>query len=187
MKVILIQDVNNLGEEGDIAEVAPGYARNFLFPRKMASMYSAQGVALLASKKAAIEKKKEDKRQAAISDREKILASVVELSMPCGDNGKLFGSVSSQMIIEELAKIGVSIERKKVDVPGHLIKTVGDYKVNIKLYGNEIAELKITIKGISASERAQAARKNAPEARKEPEVHTDPDFLREYDASKPPR
>lgn len=153
MKVILNVDVSTLGEEGDIVDVAPGYARNFLLPKKMVVLHNAQNLNILANRKTAIEKKKEDKRKAAASDKEKILAAAVVLQMPAGENGKLFGSVTSQTISEELAKLDVHVEKKKIEVPGHILKHTGDYKVNIKLYGNENAELKVQIVAMAEADR----------------------------------
>jgi large subunit ribosomal protein L9 len=158
MKVILKQDVPNLGEEGDILVVAPGYARNYLFPRQLAGQYNTTNLALLEARKAHIEKAKESKRKLAESDREKIQTTPVILSFPAGENGKLFGSVSNIAIAEELSRLGVHIERKKIEVPGHIIKSVGDYKIRVKLYGGEDAELKLTVK---AQEDPKAHARNA--------------------------
>ena len=153
MKVILNADVTTLGEEGDIVDVAPGYARNFLLPKKLVVLHNAQNLTILANRKATIEKKKEDKRKAAASDKEKILAAALVLQMPAGENGKLFGSVTSQTIAEELAKLDVIVEKKKIEIPGHILKHTGDFKVNIKLYGNENAELKVQIVAMAEADR----------------------------------
>jgi large subunit ribosomal protein L9 len=153
MKVILNADVANLGEEGDIVDVAPGYARNFLMPKKLVVLHNAQNLAALTTRMAAIEKKKADKRKAAASDKEKINAAQIVLQMPAGENGKLFGSVTNGNIADELAKLGVTVEKKKIEVPGHVLKSTGDYKVHVKLYGNEVAELKVTINAQTEAER----------------------------------
>ena len=153
MKVILNQDVPNLGEEGEILEVAPGYARNYLIPKKLVSMHSPQNIAILAGRKAAIERKREEKRKSAASDKEKIIASTIVLHMPSGEGGKLFGSVTSATVADELAKLGVAIERKKIEVPGHVLKHTGDFKLSVKLYGNETAELKVQILPLEESKK----------------------------------
>jgi len=153
MKVILNADVSTLGEEGDIVDVAPGYARNFLLPKKLVVLHNAQNLTILANRKATIEKKKEDKRKAAASDKEKIQAASLVLQMPAGENGKLFGSVTSQTIAEELAKLDIQVEKKKIDIPGHILKQTGDYKLTVKLYGNESAELKVQIVAMTEAER----------------------------------
>ncbi len=153
MKVILNADVANLGEEGDIVDVAPGYARNFLLPKKLVVLYNNQNLSALETRKAAIEKKKEDKRKAAASDKEKLLSTVIVLQMPAGEHGKLFGSVTNANISDELSKMGIHIEKKKIEIPGHVLKQTGEYKVHVKLYGNDSAELKVQISAMSEAER----------------------------------
>lgn len=146
MKIILSQDVYNLGEEGDVCVVANGYARNFLIPQKMAVLSNKQNTAVFESQKAAIEKRKEEKRADSAGLKEKIEAITLELTVSTGDTGKLFGSVTNANIAEELKKSGVVIERKKIDLPDHTLKTVGEFVAKIKLYGSESADLKIIIK-----------------------------------------
>lgn len=156
MKVILNTDVQNLGEDGDIVEVAPGYARNYLLPRKLVSLHNVQNLALLGARKAAIEKKKEDKRKAALGVKEKIAGLVLTISMPAGDTGKLFGAVTSHTIADELAHLDIQVERKKIEIPGNVIKHTGDFKAQIKLYGNEVADLKVQVKGVAVKKSGEA-------------------------------
>lgn len=146
MKIILSQDVYNLGEEGDVFVVANGYARNFLIPQKMAVLFNRQNTAIFESQKAAINKRKKEKRAASAGLKEKIEAITLELKVSTGDTGKLFGSVTNANIAEELKKAGVVIERKKIELPQHTIKMVGEFIAKIKLYSSESADLKIVIK-----------------------------------------
>jgi len=146
MKIILNQDVYNLGEEGDVCVVSNGYARNFLIPQKLALIFNKQNKAMFESRKALIEKRKEEKRLASAGLKEKIEAITLELKVSSGDTGKLFGSVTNANIVEELKKEGITIERKKIELPGHTIKTVGVFNVKVKLYGNETADLKLVVK-----------------------------------------
>ncbi len=145
MKIILNQDVYNLGEEGDVCVVANGYARNFLIPQKLASIFNKQNSAIFESRKVAIEKRKEEKRLASAGLKEKIESITLELKVSSGDTGKLFGSVTNAKIAEELKKSGVIVERKKIELPGHTIKMVGEFVAKVKLYGNETADLKIVV------------------------------------------
>ena len=145
IKVILNQDVYNLGEEGDVREVAAGYARNYLIPQGLALSHSRQNVAYFEQRKEAIEKRKQEKREQAKGLRERIESKVLEIEMPAGDTGKLFGSVNSATIAEKLATEGITIERKKIDVPDSSIKMIGDYEVRIRLYGDEVAEIKVQV------------------------------------------
>lgn len=146
MKIILNADVKHLGEEGDVKVVANGYYRNFLFPRNLAVPYNEATVAYFESRKAEIEAKKEAKRAASASLKEKLEALALEISSPAGNNGKLYGAVTSQSVMELLAKNGFEIERKKIEVPGLTIKTTGHYKVTIKLYEAQTAEVQLTVK-----------------------------------------
>lgn len=146
MKIILSKDVYNLGEEGDVCVVANGYARNFLIPQKMAVLFNRQNTAIFESRKAAINKRKKEKRAASAGLKEKIEAITLELKVSTGDTGKLFGSVTNANIAEELKKAGVVIERKKIELPQHTIKMVGEFIAKIKLYSSESADLKIVIK-----------------------------------------
>jgi large subunit ribosomal protein L9 len=147
MRVILNQDVPNLGELGDVKEVAPGYARNFLFPRSLAFAHNAKAVALFEKRKAEIETLKAQKRSASAGLKEKIEAEELSLTVPAGANGKLYGAVTTHTIADELAKKGIEIERKRIEILGHTIKTVGPYKVLIRLYEKDEATLKLVIVG----------------------------------------
>lgn len=162
MKVILNTDIASLGEEGDIINVSPGYARNYLLPKGMVSMYNKTNLAVLESRMKAIEKRKEEKRQNALSLKERLNGTTLQFNMPAGDNGKLFGAVTSQMIVDELAKQGMEVERKKVEIPGHTLKTLGNYKLKIKLYGDHDADLGVDIQkeGGKADAAPAAAAKN---------------------------
>jgi large subunit ribosomal protein L9 len=145
MKVILNQDVPGLGEEGDIKDVANGYARNYLLPKNFALPYSKQNLSRLETRKVAIENRKEEKRREAMSIKERLESEELTFTMPAGDSGKLFGSVNNAMVVQELEKRGYSIEKKRVEVPEHNIRMIGSYKVKVKLYGNEEAQLNVVV------------------------------------------
>jgi large subunit ribosomal protein L9 len=147
MKIILNQDVPNLGEMGDAKTVANGFARNFLFPKGFALPFNARTVAVFEKRKAEIEAHKEEKRKASSSLKEKVESEELVLTMPAGANGKLFGAVTSQTIADELYKRGVEMDRKKIDVPDKVIKSAGNYKVIIHLYEKDEAILKVNVVG----------------------------------------
>ncbi len=153
MKIILNEDVYNLGEEGDVCDVARGYARNYLFPKKLAFPHTKENIANFESRRAAIEKRKEDKRQQALSLKERLDGKEVVIKMNAGQSGKLFGSVTSTMIVEELQKEGIEVEKKKIDFKSHTIKMVGVYPVKVKLYDNNEAELKLKVISQSGMEQ----------------------------------
>jgi len=145
MKVILNKDLATLGEEGDVKEVAKGYARNYLFPRGIALPYTPRMVKLIEGRRAEIESRKEQKRLDARGIKEKLDSFELSLTMPAGANGKLYGAVTNQTIADELVKNGFQIERKRIELAGNGFKSVGKYKAIIKLYENQTAEISIII------------------------------------------
>lgn len=165
MKVILNKDVKHLGEEGDTKVVADGYARNFLFPRKLALPYTPAVVKLFEGRKAEIEARKAQKRADAASNRDKIEALNLSVTVPASATGKLYGAVSTQTVVDLLAKEGFEYERKRIEIPGVAIKTTGKYKVTVKLYENVNAELHLEVLGQVDQKSAQTEKK--PRAKKE--------------------
>jgi large subunit ribosomal protein L9 len=147
MKVILNKDFSTLGEEGDVKEVAKGYARNFLFPRNIALPYTPGMIKVIESRRAEIEARKEQKRKDAMGLKEKLENFELSITMPAGANGKLYGAVTNHTIADELAKNGFQIERKRIELPGSGFKNVGKYKAVIKLYENQSSEISITVIG----------------------------------------
>ena len=145
MKIILNQDVKHLGEMGDVKNVANGYYRNYLFPHGFAVPYNDVTVAYFESRKEEIEARKEQKRKDSASLKEKLEALNVELVMPAGSNGKLYGAVSTQTVADYLNKNGFEIERKRIEIPGLAIKSTGNYHAIIHLYEAQVAEIKIAV------------------------------------------
>ncbi len=146
MKVILNVDVKSLGEEGDVKNVANGYARNYLLPRNLAVPYNDATVLIFEARKAEIEARKEQKRKDSASLKEKLEATTLEIVMPAAANGKLYGAVTTHVVTEAFTKLGFDIERKRVELPGLTIKTVGTYKAIVKLYEAQTAEVKVVVK-----------------------------------------
>ena len=145
MKVILNDDVKHLGEMGDVKNVANGYARNYLFPRMLAVPYNDETVAYFEGKKAEIEERKAKKRADSLTLKEKLEAMTVELTVPAGANGKLYGAVTNLSLAEYFAKNGYEIERKRIEIPGLTIKNVGNYTFKVHLYEANIAEVKLSV------------------------------------------
>jgi len=167
MKVILNADVKSLGEMGDVKNVANGYARNYLFPHGFAVPYNDQTVAYFESRKEEIEARKEQKRKDSASLKEKLEALVVALKVPAAANGKLFGSVSALTVAEFLNKNGFEIERKRIEIPGVTIKSVGNYHCTIHLYESTVAEVKISVEAQYDGSEKKEAPKKADKAAKE--------------------
>ena len=168
MKVILNEDVKHLGEMGDVKVVANGYYRNYLLPRGLVVPYNPETVAYFESKKAEIEARKEQKRKDSASLKEKLEALSVELTMPAGSNGKLYGAVTNLTLAEFFAKNGYEIERKRIDIPGLTIKSTGTYHVTVRLYETQTAEVSVTVKGqLSKEDQEKLEAEKASAASKE--------------------
>lgn len=146
MKIILLEDVKNVGKKGNILEVADGYARNFLIRNKLAVAATEQSKAILEQQKQhKIDQEKEDVKNA---EALKVKLSELTLVFPVktGENGKVFGSVSSKQIGEELLKKHkITIDKRKILDEGPF-NTVGFYNVQIELHKQVIATIKIQLK-----------------------------------------
>jgi len=173
MKVILNKDLSPLGEEGDVKDVAKGYARNYLFPRGIALPYNERTAKLFESRKDEIETRKVQKRGDAAGLKEKLESLNLEITMPAGANGKLYGAVTTQTIVDELAKHGYQMERKKVELPGNSIKNVGKYKAVVKLYENASAEINVSVLGQEIKTETRKAAPARPARRRRDETSHD--------------
>ena len=168
MKIILNNDVVHLGEEGDVVTVKDGYARNYLLPTGAAVIYNKANAAMFQQKAEQIAKRKAEKRAASASLKERLDNVTISLVVKAGESGKLFGSVTSQMVQEALLKEGFEIEKKKLDVPTHAIKMTGTYHIVAHLYENDKAT--ITLNVLSEAEVKAAAKKAAEEAKAKAEA-----------------
>jgi large subunit ribosomal protein L9 len=164
MKVILNKDIPNLGEEGDIKNVARGYARNYLIPNSMVMPHTREAIAILASRRERLDERRVEKQKAALDIKTRLETEDLVLDMPAGDRGRLFGSVTSATIVDALAAQGISIERKRLEIPEKTIKSVGTTRVRVRLYGDEEAELKVVVRAAGAAEAKPEASAPAPEA-----------------------
>ncbi|MCX8063631.1 MAG: 50S ribosomal protein L9 [Candidatus Hydrogenedentes bacterium] len=144
MKVILCQDIEKLGKVGDTVEVSDGYARNYLIPRKLAvSVQSATAAEIKHHLE--IIRKKEAKRRAEYESMAKQLSAItIEFKMRAGAEDKLFGSVTSAMIAEELRRMNFDIDKKQI-VLEEPIKTLGIFCVPIKLGSGVTTEVKVWV------------------------------------------
>ena len=146
MKVILVEDVKALGKKGEMVNVSDGYARNMLFPKKLALEASAKNINDLKLKKAHDEKVAKEQLADARAFAEELAKAQVKVSV--GEGGKVFGSVSSKEIAEAAkAQLGYDIDKKKIQMKDP-IKAVGTTSVAIKLHPKVTAELKVVVEGI---------------------------------------
>lgn len=146
MKVILEKNVKSLGNAGDVVEVSDGYARNYLLPRGLAKPATEGNVKNLKKQKKAEEKKKQGEVERAEALAAKIGNSPVEIETKAGEGGRLFGSVTSKEIGEQLQKQhNIKIDKRKINLK-EPIKSLGVTNVEVKVYPNITGTLKVHVK-----------------------------------------
>lgn len=166
MKVILTEKVKALGTIGEIVNVTAGFARNFLFPKKLAILADEKNSNVVKDKQKALAKKVAAEKDAALAIKKKLEGTTVELIKKVGSNGRLFGAVTSAEIAKELETKGISIERRILSFDGS-IKSLGTYEVKAKLFQDVVAtfNLKVAIDAAMAEqlkkEQAEAQKRNA--------------------------
>ena len=147
MKVILTQDIKGVGKKDEIINANDGYARNFLFPKKMAVEANKQNMSLLQGRKDSANFKKEQDKEKANELKDKISKIMLTIKVKSGENGKIFGSITSKEISTELKKQrNIEIDKKKIMLK-EAIKEQGTFTIEIKLYEGIIGKLKINIIG----------------------------------------
>lgn len=145
MKVVLLKDVPKQGKKGDVIEVSDGYARNFLIPRKLAMEATASILNDIKGKQEAKEFHKQKEKEEAQKIAKKINNISVTLKAKAGDNGKLFGSITSQAISDALKKEhNIKIDKRKINV-GDGLKVTGESKVEVRVYPEIVAKLTVII------------------------------------------
>lgn len=144
MEIILRQTIENLGKPGDIVKVKPGYARNYLLPRGLAYEATPGNRKRIAMEKARLEAAEQERVNAAQSIADKIANVQLTFSARVGDEEKLFGSVTSADIAHQLQAQGFDIEKKQIDLH-EPIKTLGVYKIPIRLHAEVKPEIKVWV------------------------------------------
>ena len=145
MKVIMQKDVKTLGKKGSVVEVSEGYARNYLLPRKLASLADNKSVNEAKTKNDALLFKKQTEIKEAKQLKEKLEKGYIKFKHKIGNNGKLFGSITEKDIAEEIQKVyDVKIDKKKINLKV-AIKELGSYTAEVRLYEGIIAEVKISV------------------------------------------
>jgi large subunit ribosomal protein L9 len=156
MKVILTEEVVGLGEPGKLVDVAPGYARNFLVPRKLAVYANTANVREMEHHKARLERKRQRLVAAARGTAERISEQTITIEAKAGPGGRLFGSVTTTAIAAAMeAQLGTAVDRRRLHL-SEPIHTVGDYTVDVHLLGETHATVKVHVFDPSAPVAAPA-------------------------------
>jgi len=152
MKVILIENVPSLGKAGDLAQVAEGYGRNFLIPKKLALEATVANLRHLEQQKESFLQKATQEKHKAAELAARIEQLPCTLARPAGESEKLFGSVTTLDLNKFLQEQGISLDRRKIHLPSP-IKTLGSYTVALKLHPEVTAQLKVNVVAASPAEK----------------------------------
>ena len=145
MKVILKADIKGVGKKDEIINASDGYARNFLFPKKLAVEANNENMLELKAKQDAVKYQKGQDKEKAKQTADKLSKIILKIKVQAGENGKIFGGVSSKEIAQELEKqYKIVIDKKKIDLK-ETIKTLGMQTIEIKLFEGVIGKVKIDV------------------------------------------
>ncbi|MFN8370041.1 MAG: 50S ribosomal protein L9 [Bacteriovoracaceae bacterium] len=173
MKVILVEKVKTLGNIGEIVNVSVGYARNFLFPKKVAILADEKNTKALNHQNRILAKKVAAHKKEALELKKKIEQVNLELIKKIGASGRLFGTVTNSELAQELSKLGIEVERRSIIIESP-IKSLGSYEIKVKVFSDVEAKfkLKLIIDPVQAEElkkQQELAAKKKKEALENPE------------------
>ncbi len=152
MEIILLQKVDNVGGIGDKVRVKSGYARNYLIPQGKATLATPANLAKFEARRAELEAKAASELGAAQARAKKLEGLVLKITMQAGAEGKLFGSVGTVDIAEEIGKRGIEIERSEVRLPDGPLRVAGDHVVQVHLHTDVDVDLKVVIEAEEAGQ-----------------------------------
>ena len=148
MKVVLLKDVKNMGKQDDIVNVSDGYARNFLFPQKLAAEATPGTLKEIERKRAAQDAREAELKAEAMAKAELLKNKVIVLQVKCGEKGRLYGSVTSAEVAEALEKQhGIKADKRKIDI-GDPIRETGIREISVWLYSGITTKMKLDIQPI---------------------------------------
>ena len=155
MDVLLCEDVDNLGQRGQVVRVRSGYGRNYLLPQKLAIAASSGNKRMLDEQRRLLSKREDRERISAQSEAEKLQGLELRFERRVGEHGILFGSVTALDIAEALKEKGLTVERRRISLREHL-KEIGDFDVTIKLHRDITPVIKVLVRKQGGEEQAVA-------------------------------
>ena len=145
MQIILLEKVGKLGNLGDVVNVKPGYARNFLIPGKMARRATEAAIKEFEARRAELEKAAAAKLAEAQALGEKLNGKIVRIAQKAGVDGRLFGSVTNADVAEALTKAGLAVAKAQVRMPNGPLKVVGDHTVSVAPHHDVVSEVTVQV------------------------------------------
>ena len=163
MKVILLEELQGKGGEGDVVEVSRGFANNYLLPNRIAILATKGNLKQLEQRRKNIAKREEVRIANAEEQKAKLEAAELTIKAKVGDEGILFGSVTAQMIADALAEEAIEVDRRRVEIR-QAIKTIGEHNIEVSLYRDIKAAIKVSVVDEAGNAVAPAAEEAAAEA-----------------------
>jgi len=143
-KYILLEDIESLGKAGEVVAVLPGYARNYLVPKKLALKVSKGALRQFEARREKIEEKRKQEVEKAQQTAAKLSAFKIEIPVNVGEDNKLFGSVTPYTIAQRITELGMEVDHHKIQLASH-IKELGSYEIKIKIHPEVVAVLKVSV------------------------------------------
>lgn len=147
MQVILMENVVNLGDLGEVVKVKPGYARNYLIPQGKAKRVTPENLAAFEARRAELEKAQAERLAGARELAAKLEGVAIQFTRKAGADGRLFGSVTNFDIAEALAAQGLEVEKGTIRLPDGPLKSIGDFSVEIALHADAVATIAVAVLG----------------------------------------
>jgi large subunit ribosomal protein L9 len=147
MEIILLESIDRLGGLGDLVNVRPGFARNYLLPKGKAKLATAANIAEIAERRAELEKHEAEILKAAKARAEQLEGLEISITAKSGGEGKLFGSITNANITETVNEKGIELEKSEVRMPEGPIRLAGEYDIDLHLHTDVNATIKLTVIG----------------------------------------
>jgi large subunit ribosomal protein L9 len=147
MEIILLESIDRLGGLGDLVNVRPGFARNYLLPKGKAKLATAANIAEIAERRAELEKHEAEVLKAAKARAEQLEGLEISITAKSGGEGKLFGSITNANITETVNEKGIELEKSEVRMPEGPIRLAGEYDIDLHLHTDVNATIKLTVIG----------------------------------------
>lgn len=146
MQVILLEKIRNLGSLGDQVKVKPGFARNYLIPQGRAVYANKENIEKFAARRAELEKLADEKHKQALARQQTFNdLPVITITAKAGEEGKLFGSITSRDLVKAISAAGVEVEKREIHMPEGTLRSVGEYEIMIELESDVTAFVKVNI------------------------------------------